>query len=237
MYGNPKGVLEVAKFARTHKLPLLEDCAQAHGASISGKMAGTIGEAGIFSFYPTKNLACFSDGGAVVTNSPSLAERIRFIRENGENKRFVIEKIGLTSNLDEIQSAVLSLRLRFLNKYNLMRKKLARQLSELLKNQPITLPEESINTNPVYHMFTILTSKRNQLKKFLADNAITTDIHYPLPLHLQPALKKLGYKKGDFPNAERVCNTILTLPMYPFLRESEVLIISKAISKFFATPK
>ncbi len=232
-YGNPQGIFEVKKFAEDNNLLLVEDCAQAHGADMDGKMAGTIGMAGCFSFYPTKNLACLSNGGAIVTNSKTLAKKIRFLMKNGERKRFVIEKVGLTSDLDELQSAILRYRLTLLQKYNNSRQKLARLYQGLLDNLPLKFQKNLDGVNHVYHMFVIQTAQREKLRDFLAKKGVSTDTHYPIPLHLQPALKYLVYKRGDFPEAERVCDQVLTLPMYPFLTEKEVHIICSSIHKFF----
>lgn len=234
MYGNPMGVLEVVKFAKAHNLALIEDSAQAHGARIGGKMAGSLGDLSIFSFYPTKNLACLSDGGAISTNSQKLALKVRFLATHGERKRFQIEQIGLTSNLDEIQSAILRVKLTLLDGYNKKRQALAKLYESYLKDLPLTLPGKTKDAESVFHLFVIRTPKRQLLKDYLFSKGIETDIHYPIPLHLQPALRYLGYKKGDFPDAEEAAKTVLSLPLYPYLQQKEAFYICQAIKQFFS---
>lgn len=233
MYGNPSGVLETLKFARKHNLFLVEDCAQAHGAEINNLMAGSIADISAFSFYPTKNLGAFSDGGAVATNSKKFAERVRYLSNNGERERFVIEEIGLTSNLDEIQAAILRIKLRYLRRYNIIRQHIFKLYQKHLSGLPLILPFSNIGTKHVYHLFPVRTKKRNQLYQYLKNRGIGADIHYPIPLHLQPSMRFLGYKKGDFPNAEMACQTVLSLPMYPFLTKAEVETICYLIHQFF----
>lgn len=234
MYGNPTGILEVLKFARKKKLLLIEDCSQAPGAKINGKNVGTIGDVACFHFYPTKNLASLSEGGAIATDSKILAEKVRFLSLHGERKRFVIEQIGLNSFLDEIQAGILCIKLKSLNKYNQKRQLLAGLYQKYLKGLPLILPKVSQNVEHAYYLYVIRCEDRDKLSKYLLDCGVSTDVHYPVPLHLQPALSNLGYRSGDFVNAEKACQTVLSLPLYPFLTKAEVKIICDHIRDFFS---
>lgn len=234
IYGNPAGILEVLKFARKKKLFLIEDCSQAPGAKIGGKNVGTIGDIACFHFYPTKNLACLSEGGAIATKSTTLADKIRFLLLNGERKRFVVEQVGLSSILDEIQAAILRIKLKVLNKYNRKRQLLADLYRKHLKGLPLILPQSSQNAEHIYYLYVIRCENRDKLSKYLLNCGVSSDIHYPVPLHLQPALSGLSYKKGDFINAERACQTVLSLPLNPFLTKAEVRIICGHIRNFFS---
>lgn len=233
LYGNPAGILETAKFAKENNLYLIEDCAHAHGAKINGKFAGTIGDLGCFSFYPTKNLACFGNGGAVVTASKSMAQKLRLLKKNGEKQRFISLKIGYNTQLDEIQAAVLSVKLKKLGENNKKRVELAKCYQEKLSNLPIMFPQSKPGTEHVYLNFVIATPKRDKLQIYLKNQGIETQIHYPFPLHVQPCLRYLGYKKGDFPNAEEACKKVLSLPMYPSLTYEKIKIICQKINDFF----
>lgn len=232
LYGNPAGIVEVAQFARQNNLFLIEDCAHAHGAKIGGKMVGSFGDLGCFSFYPTKNLGAFGNGGMIVTKSATLAEKIRFLKTNGEKKRFISQKIGLTSQLDEIQAALLRVKLKSLDQHNSMRKNLVNYYKKHLANLPIKIQLEENSVEHAYLNFVISTDKRDLLQSYLTNKEIGTQVHYPLPLHLQPSLEYLGYKSGNFPNSEKACQQVLSLPMYPYLKKEEVKLICQTIRNF-----
>ena len=223
----------------------------------SWPMVGTIGHIGCYSFYPTKNLGCFGDGGMVVTNNPEIYEKVKMLRMYGEKKRYQSMLLGKNSRLDELQAAILLIKLKYLEKWNEKRRKIAglyvdyfnlRVLSRFspakyssaswrtasLSGVPrIVPPAVKSNVKHVYHLLVIRSKKRDQLKDFLAKRGIGTAIHYPTPIHLQLSFKFLGYKEGDFPEAERACKEVLSLPMFPELTETGVNQVCNAIEEFY----
>ena len=218
--------------ALSSKLLLLEDAAQAHGSSIGNKKAGSFGHMAAFSFYPGKNLGAYGDGGAITTNNKRFANAIRIIRNIGQKKKYDHVRLGVNSRLDTMQAAVLRVKLKHLDAWNKKRKIIAlRYLRRLSNLGDLILPSSESTTN--WHLFVIQTKKRDALAKFLEKNGIHTGIHYPVPLHLTPALKFLGYKKGDFPVAEARAKTMLTLPVYAELTKKEVEYIVRTIKQFF----
>lgn len=233
LYGNPTGIEEVRKFASENNLYLIEDCSHAAGAGLNNKMVGSFGDAGIFSFYPTKNLACAGEGGAVATNRSKIYTKMFSEKNNFEEKRFVSEAAGWGSNLDEIQAAILRVRLKLLDKYNDRRIKLANTYRNRLKGLPLDFIYEQKRAKNVYLNFVIRLKDRDKLKKYLYSKKILTQIHYPIPLHLQPSLLSLGYKNGDFPNSENASESVLSLPMNPFLNENEAKTICDEIRNYF----
>src|SRR3989344_3852475 len=190
IYGNPCSMDQILVFARRHNLKIIEDACQSHGAKYHGKRIGTFGELSAFSFYPTKNLGAFGDGGAVVTNSDFLAKKIYLLRHGGQTKRFWHVYRGVNSRLDEIQAAVLEIKLKELDKNNLKRKRLAKRYIKELRSLPITFQKTTHDSNSVYHLFTIRTKKRAALMNYLRAGGIGCDIYYPFPTHLQPLFKK-----------------------------------------------
>jgi len=222
IYGFPADMAAILSFALDHGLRVIEDCAQAHGAEYrmnaneGWKKVGSLGDAAAFSFYPTKNLAAFGDGGCVVTNDAGIAEKLRLLREYGWNERFVSTIKGWNSRLDEIQAAILRVKLRVLDEWNAERLKIAAIYDAVLDDGGIVRPVKREDRTHVFHQYVIRTRKREQVKRGLAENGIGTAIHYPLPVHLQPAYQSLRCG-GGLDVTHRICSEILSLPMYPQL--------------------
>ncbi len=232
LYGHMSDMPKIMEIAEKYNLKVLEDCAQAHGAEINGKKAGSFGNIGSFSFYPGKNLGAFGDGGALVTSDDELFKKIKMLTNHGRwNAKYVHEEEGFNSRLDTIQAAILEIKLKYLDKWNSHRIKTAALYRKLLKNT-VETPEEREEKAHVYHIFGILTEKRDELAAYLKENGISTGIHYPLPLHLQPAYKRLGYSKGDFPLSEKLGEQELSLPMWPQITEEEVNEVVRVIKEF-----
>jgi dTDP-4-amino-4,6-dideoxygalactose transaminase len=231
LYGMPVDMNRLSVIAEKMSIPLIEDACQAHGASIHDKKVGGFGALGCFSFYPTKNLGCYGDGGAVVTNDGELYDKLKLLRNYGQRDRYVHEIKGLNSRLDELQAAILRVKLKYLEAWNLRRAKLAGCYDELIKNEDVVkLPKVYGFTN-VYHLYVIRHPRRDELMQYLAQNGVQTLIHYPIPIHLQRSHAELG-SKGDFPVSEKACNEVLSLPLYPELKEAELEYISDLINKF-----
>jgi len=233
LYGKPANLYAILKIAKKYNLKILEDCAQAHGAEYHGKKVGTFGELGCFSFYPTKNLGAYGDGGFVVSNNKELAENIRLLRNYGEISKYENKINGFNSRLDEIQAAILSVKLKYLDEWNIRRRFIAKLYNEMLSDNIIT-PNEDNHSKHIYHLYVVRVKERERLREFLSENGIGTQIHYPKPIHLQEAYKNLGYSKGDFPVTERFADEILSLPMYPELKEEEVKYVAKKINEFYS---
>jgi len=234
LYGRPVNLSAILKIAKNHHLAVIEDTAQATGAKFNNHLVGTIGEAGCFSFYPTKNLGAFGDAGAVATNNSTLAKKIRALRNYGEMNKFKNQLIGVNSRLDEIQAAILNFSLTKLNIWNDQREKLAKLYLKELRGLPVDLPLDSdkIYKN-CWHLFVIKTKKRDQLKHFLFNKGIQTSVHYPFPVFKQPAFKYLNYHDADLPITACNAKEILTLPLYPELTAVEVLRVTSAIKEFY----
>jgi len=233
LFGQPADMFPILKIARKYKFYVIEDCAQAHGAKYKGRKVGSMGNIACFSFFPAKNLGAYGDGGAVVTNSSKLAEKIRMLRNHGRKEKYLHKIEGINSRLDEIQAAILRVKLRSLNKWNKARQKNAKIYDKLFQNtNDIITPRIIKNTQSVYYFYTICVKNRKKIQKKLKEKGVSTGIHYPIPLHLQPAYKYLGYKKGDFPKAEKQSNEILSLPIYPELTEKQIKFIVNIIKKY-----
>ncbi len=234
LYGYPVDMDAVYKIARKHKLLVVEDSCQAHGAKFRGKFLGTIGDAGCFSFYPTKNLGAFGDAGIIVTNNKKIAENARLLRNFGEVAKYKNKTEGVNSGLDELQASFLNWELKELKKWNLERKNLAEIYMKELKGLPIILPPKgNLDYNRVWHLFVIQTTKRDELRSFLDNRGIETSIHYPMPIFKQEAYQFLGYKEKDLPITSKVVKNILSLPLYPELKISEVKTICHHIKEFY----
>jgi dTDP-4-amino-4,6-dideoxygalactose transaminase len=232
LYGQAAHVTEIQKLCKKHNLFLIEDCAQAHLTVEDGKLAGTIGDAGAFSFYPTKNMGAFGDAGCILTNSDRLADRMRLFANHGGLGEHEME--GINSRLDSIQAAILSVKCKYISDWTKRRIHLASVYAHLLNDvSEIVLPVARKNTKHSYHLFVIRTPKRNQLKEYLNSKGIQTLIHYPEALPFLPAYKQHGYKKGDFPVAEKCASEVLSLPMYPELSEQQIEYVCKTIKEFF----
>jgi dTDP-4-amino-4,6-dideoxygalactose transaminase len=232
LYGQSCDMDAIMKIANKNKLLVIEDCAQAHGTEWGGKKVGTYGDAACFSFYPTKNLGGFGDGGAIATNDTELAEEIRSYRNYGSRVKYQNEVVGTNSRLDEIQAGLLNVKLEHLNDINEERVKIAERYFKGVKNDLIELPKENQNTKPVWHQFVVRTKHRDELHEHLKQNDIDTVIHYPIPPHLSNAYKHLGYKKGDFPVAEEYADSVLSLPLYYGLTHKEQEYIIDIINRW-----
>lgn len=234
LYGQACDMTAIATIATKHNLFIIEDNAQAHGASWNGLRTGSIGIINATSFYPTKNLGCLGDGGAITTSDPHKAAFIKRYRNYGFETKNMATELGANSRLDEIQAAVLRIKLIHLQQWNRERQRLAALYNERLKNVgDIVLPHVAPLAEHVYHLFTIRTLHRDKLKIFLSENGIDTMVHYPIPPHLQKAYHSLNFKKGDFPISERSADTILSLPLWPGLTNEQVDLICDTIKKFF----
>lgn len=234
LYGQPADMVPIMDIARHNKLKVVEDCAQAHGAIYHGRRVGSWGDVACFSFYPTKNLGALGDGGMVVTNDGEIARQARLLREYGWVDRYVSEISGWNSRLDELQAAILRVKLRTLDKDNEARVNLAAKYDQLLEKAGIILPKKRERANHVYHLYVVRSSKRDEMQKYLKENGIGTLIHYPVPVHVQPAY--LGRLKGsdDLVVTEGIAREVLSLPMYPELQENEVKTIANFIQKYEA---
>ena len=230
LYGQSADMDEIMDIARVNKLVVIEDACQAHGARYKGKRIGTIGQSGCFSFYPGKNLGAYGDGGAVATDDHRVAKKIVALRNYGQQEKYKHELIGFNSRLDSIQAAVLSIKLRKLDEWNEKRKALADLYSRLLAGK-VSTPLVGDNRDHVYHLYAVRVQERDRLLEELNRAGIGAGIHYPLPIHLQMCYAPLGYKRGDFPVAEKVANEELSLPMYPELDEEKVLFVSEWMIK------
>jgi len=234
LYGQICEMEEIMKIAKKHNLYVIEDNAQSQGACYKGKVSGSWGHCNGTSFYPGKNLGALGDGGAVTTNDADLARIVSVNRNYGSEKKYYNEVKGINSRLDELQASFLSIKLKQLNRDNFKRVEVARLYSELLEGVgDLILPELAANASSVYHLYVIRTKKRDKLQAYLAKNGIGTMIHYPVPPHLQQAYIDLGYKKGDFPIAEEIAQTCLSLPIWPGMTKTMVKDISVQIKSFF----
>ena len=237
LYGQMVSPQQLLDFANTYNLIIFEDSAQAHLAQREGYIAGSVGLAAGFSFYPSKNLGCFGSGGIVTTNDENVAQKVRSLRNYGAPRKYFHTDIGTNSRLDTIQAAILQVKLPFLAEWNQARNQAAKQYDRALKplqSQGITLLENQSNLGHVYHLYVIrlsqfLASHRETIQQKLKEQGVQTGIHYPIPCHLQPAYRYLGYQLGDFPRAELLCEQVLSLPMYPGLEQSQIELVSEKL--------
>lgn len=232
LYGQCADMDRIIGIAREFDLKVIEDACQAHGAVYKGRKAGTIGDFAAFSFYPSKNLGCYGDGGAVVARTRKDAETIRMLRNYGEKERYHHVIKGFNSRLDEIQAAILLAKLPYLDVWNSRRKVIASLYDTLITNPDVMKPKQMGYGIHVFHLYVIRHPERDKLMEFLKKKGITTLIHYPIPIHLQQAYRNLFHKKGIFPTAERYSKEILSLPMFPQLRDDEVMVTCKSINSF-----
>jgi len=235
LYGTMADMEKLTELSKQNKIALIEDCAQAHGSTFNERKAGTFGNIGCYSFYPSKNLGACGDAGAVVTNDDALAASVRSLRNYGESEvRFEHNVEGLNSRLDEMQAAILSVKLSQLDKWNQRRITLANVYLENLRNIPqITLPITENGANHIYHLFVIRVKNRDGLKVYLENVGIQTAVHYPIPVHMQKAYLSFGYKHGDFPITEMLSEEILTLPLSPQVTEEQIEFVVANIEKFY----
>lgn len=228
LFGQPVDMTAVMSIAESHNLAVIEDCAQATGAEWADAKIGSIGHIGCFSFFPTKNLGAFGDGGAVTTNDPAIASAIRMLREHGMRDRYYHEETGINSRLDTIQAAILQIKLRHLDTWNDLRRSVAERYHQLLEHVPgVVKPQEIAGGRSVWNQYTIRLTQdsnsafRDNVRTQLSARGISSMVYYPLPLHLQPVYKDLGYQAGDFPVTEKVCHEVLSLPIFPELSPEE----------------
>lgn len=232
LYGQAANMDKIKEIAVKHNLYLLEDCAQSHGAHYNSKMTGTFGDIGCFSFYPTKNLGAFGDAGAIVTDNKELAEKIRMLRNYGSKIKYHNEMVGVNSRLDEIQAALISVKLNHFTELQKERKKITDYYTNNINTSLIVLPKVREKSESVWHQFVIRTEYRDQFEQYLRDNNIGTQIHYPIPPHLSEAYNNLGYKLGDLPITEKNAQTIISLPLYDGMRIEEAEYVVKVINKY-----
>jgi len=258
LFGQMADMIEIMQIAKRYKLFVVEDAAQAMGAllkfpisnfqfsnksqisksklKIKWRMAGTIGDIGCFSFFPSKNLGAYGDGGMITTNSEKLAEKIKLLRNHGSSPKEKYKNLilGVNSRLDEIQAAILRVKLRYIKKWNKKRAENAAYYTcQLSKLKHLSTPFTALGHTHIFHQYTVRTKYRDKLQKFLKESGIPTMAYYPLPLHLQPAFKALGYKKGDFPEAEKAAKEVLSLPVYPELTKKQQNYIIRKIREFY----
>jgi len=234
LYGQVVDMDPLLEIARQHNLWVIEDAAHAHGALYKGKRAGSMGHVGCFSFYPRKVMGCYGDGGAVTTSDDELYDRIKMLRYMGQHKKYLHEVVGFQQRLDELQAAILRVKLRYLDEWTDERRQWAGLYTELLAGLPVVTPETIDDVRHVYYQYAIRTPHRDELMHFLAERGIGSQNMYPLQVPYQPAYQHLGYKVGDFPVADAQVKEILCLPMFPELTEAEVRQVAGAIEEFFA---
>lgn len=232
LYGHPTDMDPLLEIARKHNLKVVEDCAQAHGAEYKGRRVGSLGDIGCFSFFPGKNMGAMGDAGAITTNDDDLATLVNKLRNHGRLGKYEHEMVGYNERLDTLQAAILNVKLPHLNDWNSLRRKHADEYREALADADIELPTVASGCTHVYHLFVIRHPNRDGLQKFLKEKGIATGVHYPLPLHMQPAYQDLGYKVGDFPETEKAANEILSLPMFPEMTAEQIKEIADAIKEY-----
>ncbi|HLZ92707.1 MAG TPA: DegT/DnrJ/EryC1/StrS family aminotransferase [Candidatus Acidoferrum sp.] len=233
LYGLPADMDRIMDIARRRNIPVVEDSAQAIGASYKGRPTGSLGDVACFSFYPTKNLGACGDAGMIVTNSASRAARLRILRNHGQTEKYVSSEPGWNGRLDEIQAAILRVKLRYLTKWQAARQAHAaeytKQFSQIPGIMPPLIPEDYEH---VFHQYTIRVEERDKLQHVLAEKKIGSSVYYPVPLHLQPIYASMGHRLGDFPHAEHAAAEVLSLPMYPELRPAQVARVAETITEF-----
>jgi dTDP-4-amino-4,6-dideoxygalactose transaminase len=231
LYGHPADCDETLRITEKHGLALIEDASQAHGARYKGRMVGSLGRLGCFSFYPTKNLGGYGDGGIITTDDPSLCDKLRSLRNLGKSGADTYSTKGFNSRLDELQAAVLRVKLKRLNAWNERRRKLASIYDSILK-PIVTTPKEAPYAKHVYHQYVIRTDQRDRLQKSLSEKGIQTMIHYPVPIHLQEAYSDLRLQPGSYPSTEKYSKEILSLPIHPSLSDEQVGSVAESIRQF-----
>jgi dTDP-4-amino-4,6-dideoxygalactose transaminase len=243
LYGQCADMDALAALAQRHELKVIEDAAQAFGASWNGVRAGGLGDVASFSFYPTKNLSAMGDAGMVTTRSAGTDERVRMLRTHGMRRRYFHDEIGWNARMDTIQAAVLEVKLKRVDAGNARRREIAALYDRLFRDaglagvsvaEGVVLPWTDPRAEPVFHQYVIRAARRDALRAFLAEERVGSEIYYPLPLHLQDSLCFLGYQRGDFPESERAAEEVLALPIYPELREDEVETVVDAVRRFYA---
>jgi dTDP-4-amino-4,6-dideoxygalactose transaminase len=226
LYGQPADMDSILEIARRRGIPVIEDAAQAHGSEYKGRRCGSMGLLGCFSFYPGKNLGAYGEGGAVVTSDPALATRIRLLRAWGEEVRYEHKFKAFNYRMDGVQGAVLGVKLRHLEAWTEARRRNAAEYTRQLAGTPAIAPVERPHCRHVYHLYPVRLPQRDAWRAALAEAGVQTGVHYPIPVHLQPAYTDLGYKAGDFPVAEAVCHEVLSLPIFPELTAAQIATVA-----------
>ena len=232
LYGGCADMDPILDVARRHHLIVIEDAAQAHGAEYKGRRAGSMGELACFSFYPGKNLGAYGEGGAVVTSDERYVEHLKQLRDQGQSEKYYHPVVGYNYRMEAIQGAVLGVKLKHLDGWNQRRQKLAEVYRRELAKSGLRLLDELPDAKSVHHIFPLFTEQRDDLRAYLQKAGISTGLHYPIPVHLQPAYRYLGYEEGDFPETERACKEVLSLPIYPELTDEAVLSIVDSVRQF-----
>lgn len=232
LYGQASNMKPIMEIAKKYNLRVVEDCAQSHGACFAGKMTGTFGDIGCFSFYPSKNLGGFGDGGGIITDHEEIAKAVKIFRNYGSEKRYYNQVVGANSRLDEIQAGLLRVRLSHLSELEEEKKNICNRYLREIKNSDILLPQIRLGATNIWHQFVIRTNRREELIDYLNDKGIGTIIHYPIPPHLSEAYSYLKIKKGSLPITERYAETVLSLPLYNGMTEEEQTYVIQAINKF-----
>lgn len=234
LYGRAADMDRIMEIAGRYKLKVIEDCAQSFGTEYKNKKTGSIGNAGAFSFFPSKNLGAYGDGGIVVTDDGAIADKIKTLRAHGSRQKYIHRVIGYNSRLDEIQAAILRIKLKKIDQWNEMRRKNASIYNNLLKGLPVKLPDGK-GREHIYHVYTIGIKRRDECIRFLSENGISSAVHYPVTIPAQEAYEHLGYKESDLPNSYQAAREVLSLPMFPELEKGEIEAVCDAIKRFVET--
>lgn len=234
LYGQMVNMERLRAIADRHGLKIIEDACQAHGAEFHGRQAANLGDAAAYSFYYSKNLGAYGEGGFISTNDDEIARRVRMIRDHGSEKKYCHDMVGMNARLDEVQAVVVRAKLKHLDDWNNDRRRHAALFAELLADSPVTVPVEAEGAKHVYHLYVIRAPMRDQLQAYLKDQGIFTGIHYPIPIHLQKAFAFLGHHAGDLPVTEKAVGEILSLPMFAELSDEEIVRVADEIKSFYA---
>ncbi len=233
LYGQTVDMDPLMEIAHRHGLKVIEDACQAHGATYRRRRAGSLGDAAGFSFYYSKNLGGYGEGGFIATSDPEINKKARMIRDHGSERRYYHDLVGMNGRLDEIQAVVLRAKLPHLLEYNELRRQHAARYNELLAGLPILTPVEAPNNHHIYYTYVIQAPRRDELQSWLKDRGIATGIHFPVPLHLQNSMSYLGYKAGDLPITEDVVQKVLSLPMYPEMTDEQIETVAGSVKEFY----
>ncbi len=231
MYGYTAEMDKILEIAKKYNLKVIEDCAQAFGAEYKSKKVGGIGDIGAFSFFPSKNLGAYGDGGIIVTDDKDIADKIMMLRVHGSKQKYIHQMVGYNSRLDEIQAAILRVKLKKIDEWNEMRRKNASIYNNLLNKLPVQLPKEAGKSH-IYHVYTVRIKNRDEFIKFLSENGISSAVHYPVPIAAQEPYKYLGYSESDLPNSYKVASEVISLPMFPELKRDEIEKVCEAVKVF-----
>jgi dTDP-4-amino-4,6-dideoxygalactose transaminase len=236
LYGQPADMEPLLTIARRHRLLVIEDAAQAHGADYHGRRCGSLGDIAAFSFYPAKNLGAYGEGGAMVTTNPEYAATVRMLRDWGQARKYEHRSRGFNCRMDAFQGAILRVKLRHLERWTEARRSRAALYARLLTGSPLGLPVERAGCRHVYHLYTVRVADRDRFQAYLRERGVATGMHYPIPVHLQPAHADLGYRAGEFPESERAAAEVLSLPMFAELTDGQVEAVAAAAGEWARQP-